>query len=216
MSHQFPNIGLVGEVNEMETMKFLNFRSVPSSPVTEPFQISEFLNKTAIPNPALKAAKWVLGAPTPIQEGLMSPSTEAINLTAGFASGHVTVDGNNLKHIPSISKSLSEVWKTPNKWVPVDSSTIGAEKTVIAHKEPHTRVPDSEIKLSNIILGSPAFVPYKRITPQGKGQGVKYIGIGSNLTTLDSGMARSKRMMTKGEWLRAKASHAAKKAKESC
>ena len=175
MSHQFKNdIGLVGEVNEMETRKFLNFCSVSSSPVTEPVQISEFLNKTPIPNPALEAAKWVLGAPTPIQEGLMSPNTEAINLIAGFASGHITIDGNDLKHIPSISKSLSEVWETPNKWIPVDSSTIGPKKAVIAHKElhknvsrqiaqkePHTRVLDSEIKLSNIILGSPAFVPYK-------------------------------------------------------
>ena len=179
----------------MEMRKFLNFRSVPSSPVTEPVQISEFLNKTPIPNPALKAAKWVPGMPTPIQDGLMNPNTEAINLIVGFASGHVTVDCN--------------------KWVPADSSTIGAKKTVIAHKEPRTRVLDSEIKLSNIIPGSPAFVPYKRITPQGKGQGVKYIGIGSNPTTLDSGMARSKRTMTKEERFRAKASHTAKKAKKA-
>ena len=45
MSHQFKNdIGLVGEVDEMETRKFLNFCSVPSSPVTEPvriFRVSE-------------------------------------------------------------------------------------------------------------------------------------------------------------------------------
>ena len=168
------------------------------------------------------------GGATPIQEGLMSPNTEAINLIAGFASGHVTIDGNNLKHIPSISKSLSEVWETPNKWVPVDSGTIGARKTVIAQKEPHnnvsrqiaqkelcTRVPDSEIKLSNIILGSPAFVPYKRITLKGKGKGTKHISIGSNPTTLDSDMVRSKRMMTKEEWLRAKAKHAAKWAKKT-
>ena len=115
-SHQFKNgIGFVGEVDKMEMKKFLNFHSVPSSPVTEPVQISEFLNKTPIPNPALEAARWVLGAPTPIQEGLMSPNMEAINLIAGFASGHVTIDGNDLKHIPSISKSLSEVWETPNK-----------------------------------------------------------------------------------------------------
>ena len=115
----------------MEMRKFLNFHSVPCSPVTKPVQISEFLNKTPIPNPALEATKWVLGAPTPIQEGLMSPNREAINLIAGFASGHITIDGNYLKHIPSISKSLSEVWETPN---------IGARKTVIAQKEPHNNV----------------------------------------------------------------------------
>ena len=224
MSHQFKNdVGFVGVVDEMETRKFLNFCSVPSSPVTEPVQISEFLNKTPIPNPALKAAKWVPGVPTPIQEGLMSPNMEAINLIAGFASGCVTIDGNDLKHIPSISKSLSEVWETLNKWVPVDSGAIRAKKTVIAHKEPHknvsrqivqkepcTRVSDSEIKLSNIIPGSPAFVPYKWVTPKGKGKGMKYINIGSNPTTFDSDMARFRRMLTKEEWLKVKAKWAKK------
>ena len=186
----------------MEMRKLLNFCSVPSSPVTKPVRISEFLNKTPIPNPALEATKWVSGVPTQIQEGLMSPNTEAINLIAGFANGHITIDGNDLKHVPSISKSLSEVWETPNKWVPVDSSTTGARKTVIvqkkprknvsrqiAQKEPRTRIPDSEIKLSNIIPGSPVFLPYKRSTPKGKGKGTKHISIGSNPTTLDSDMA---------------------------
>ena len=109
------NIGFVGVIIEMEMGKFLNFHSVPSSPVTESVQISEFTNKMPIPNPVLEATKWVQGAPTPIQEGLMSPNTEAINLMAGFASGHVTIDGDDLKQLPSISKSLSEVWETPNK-----------------------------------------------------------------------------------------------------
>ena len=176
-----------------------------------------------IPNPALEATKLVAGVPTPIQEGLMSP-----NLIVGFASGRVTIDRNDLKHVPSISKSLSEIWETPNKWVPVDSGTIGARKTVIAQKEPRknvsrqiaqkelcTRVPDSEIKLSNVIPGSPASVSYKRIAPKGKGKGTKHISIGSNPTTLDSDMVRSKRMMTKEEWLRAKAKHAAKWAKKA-
>ena len=104
----------------------------------------------------------------------------------------------------------------------------GAKMAVIAHKEPHkniskqiaqkepcTRVPDSEIKLSNIILGSPAFVPYKRITPKGKGKGMKCINIGSNPTTLDSDMERSKRTLTKEECLKAKAKHAARQAKKA-
>ena len=111
----------------------------------------------------------------------MSPNTEAINLIAGFASGHVTIDGNDLKHIPSISKSLGEIWETSNKKMIVSGGALRAKKAIIAHKEPrkniskqiaqkepHTRVPDLEIKLSNIIPGSPAFVPYKRITPKGK------------------------------------------------
>ena len=229
MSHQFKyDIGFVGKVDEMEMRKCLNFCSVPCSPITEPVQISEFLNKTPIPNPALEAAKWVPGAPTLIQQGLMSPNLEAINLIAGFASGHITVDGNDSKHIPSISKSLSEVWETPSKWVPVDSGAIGPKKAVITHKEPRknvsrqiaqkeprTRVLDSEIKLSNIIPGSPAFVPYKWVTPKGKGKGMKFINIGSNPTTLDSDMVKSKRMMMKEEQLKAKASHMAKWAKKA-
>ena len=107
MSHQFRiDIGFVGVIDEMETGKFFNFHSVPSLPVTESVQISECLNKMPIPNPVLEATKWVQGASTPIQEGLMNPNTEAINLIAGFASGHVTIDSDDLKHIPSISKSL--------------------------------------------------------------------------------------------------------------
>ena len=86
---------------------------------------------------------------------------------------------------------------------------------VIAQKEPRTSVLDSEIKLSNIIPGSPAFVPYKGITLKGKGKGMKYISIGSNPTTLDSDIARSKRTMMKEEWLKAKAKHVAKWAKKA-
>ena len=75
--------------------------------------------------------------------------------------------------------------------------------------------PDSEIKLSNIILGSLAFVPYKRITTKGEGNGTKHISIGSNPTTIYSDMAPSMRMMMKEEQLRAKAKHAAKWAKKA-
>ena len=42
-------------------------------------------------------------------EAHLGANTEAINLIAGFASGHITIDGNDLRHIPSISKSLNEV-----------------------------------------------------------------------------------------------------------
>ena len=58
-------------------------------------------------------------------------------------------------------------------------------------------------------------MPYKRITPKGKGKGRKYISIGSNPTTLDSDMARSKRTMMKEEQLKAKAKHVAKQAKKA-
>ena len=158
----------------------------------------------------------------------MSSNTEAINLLAGFASGHITIDGNDLKHVPSISKSLSEVWETPDRWVSVDSGAVGGGKMVIsqkelrinvsrqvAQKEPCTRFPDSEIRLSNIIPGSPVFLPYIRITPKGKGKGMKCISIGSKPTTLDSDMVRSKRTMTKEERLKAKAKDAARWAKKA-
>ena len=224
MSHQFRNdFGFVGMVDKMETRKFLNFHSVPSSPVTK------FLNKTPIPNPILKTTKWVQGATTPIQEGLMSPNMETINFIAGFASGHVTIEGNDLKHIPSMSRCLSEVWEAPNKQITVRGGALRAKKTTIAHKEPCkniskqiaqkepcSRVPDSEIKLSNIIPGSPAFVPYKRITSIGKGKGMNYINIDSNPTTLDSDMARSKRTLTKEEWLKAKVKEQSAKVRAKC
>ena len=58
-------------------------------------------------------------------------------------------------------------------------------------------------------------MPYKRITPKGKGKGTKYISIGSNPTTLDSDMARSKRMLMKEEQLKAKTKHVAKWAKKA-
>ena len=44
---------------------------------------------------------------------------------------------------------------------------------------------------------------------------MKYINIGSNPTTLDSDMVTSTRTMTKEEWLKAKAKHAAKGAKKA-
>ena len=145
---------------------------------------------------------------------------EAINLTVGFASGHVTIEYN---------RSLSEVWEIPNKQITVSGGALRAKKATIAHKEPrkniskqiaqkepHTRVLDSEIKLSNIIPGSPAFVPYKRIISKGKGKGTKYINIDSNPTTIDSDMARSKRTLTKEEWLKAKAKELSTKVRAKC
>ena len=35
----------------------------------------------------------------------------------------------------------------------------------LAQQKPHTRVPNSEIRLENIIPGSAAFIPYRHITP---------------------------------------------------
>ena len=90
-------------------------RSVPSSPVVENVQINPFLHKTPTPSTKKETSKWVKGAPTPIREGQLTPNTEALNLLAGFASGEVIMEGNELRHLPSISKSLETIWETPTR-----------------------------------------------------------------------------------------------------
>ena len=90
-------------------------RSVPSSPVVKNIQIKPFLHKTPISSIKTETTKWVKGAPTPIQEGQLTPNTEALNLLVGFASGEVVTEGDELKHLPSISKSLETIWDTPRK-----------------------------------------------------------------------------------------------------
>ena len=51
-------------------------RSVPSSPVVKNVQIKPFLHKTPIPSIKKETTKWVQGAPTPIQEGQLTPVSE--------------------------------------------------------------------------------------------------------------------------------------------
>ena len=158
-------------------------RSVPSSSVVKNVQINLFLHRTPIPSTKKETPKWVKGEPTLIQEGQLTPNTEALNLLAGFASGEVVMEGNKLKHLPSISKSLETIWDTPKRKNTNDSANR-TKKAKIAQKEPrkniskqladqnpHTKVPDSEIKIENIIQDSPSFVPHKIKTPTGKGKG---------------------------------------------
>ena len=90
-------------------------RSVPSSPVVKDVQITPFLHKTPIPSIEKEATKWVQGAPTPIQEGQLTPISETLNLLAGFSSSEVIMEGEELKHIPSISESLESIWDTPER-----------------------------------------------------------------------------------------------------
>ena len=78
--------------------------SVPSSPVVKNVQTKPFLHKTPIPTIKKETTKWVKGAPTSIQEGQLTPITEALNLLAGFSSGEIIMEGNELKHIPSFPK----------------------------------------------------------------------------------------------------------------
>ena len=176
--------------------------SVPSSPVVKNVQIKPFLHKTPIPSIKKETTKWVQGAPTPIQEGQLTPISEALNLLVGFSSGEVIMEGEELKHIPSISESLESIWDTPKR-KNTDGHANRTKKAKIAQKEPckniskqlailkpHTKVPNSEIQIENIIQDSPSSVPYKVNTLPGKGKGVKNIKL--NVAGSASEMAHTK------------------------
>ena len=90
-------------------------RSVPSSPVTENVSIKLFLDRTPIPSLQMESQQWVQGTPTPIQEGQLTPILEALNLLVGFSTGEVVMEGENVKHLPSISESLDSTWNTPKR-----------------------------------------------------------------------------------------------------
>ena len=57
--------------------------------------------------PKISENVWVHGSPMPVVQGSMSPNEQAITLLAGFASGSVTMDGESVKHLPSV----------PEKWI---------------------------------------------------------------------------------------------------
>ena len=86
-------------------------RSVPSSPVDS---IKLFLNRTPIPTlkQVAKSSEFVTGVPTPVQEGQMTPNTEALNLLTGFATGQVIMKDDEVQHIPSISQSWHNLGNT--------------------------------------------------------------------------------------------------------
>ena len=65
----------------------------------------------------------------------------------------------------------------------------------MAEENPRTKVLDLEIRLENIILGSPLFIPYKCEIPKGKGKHVKHIKVNINSTD----MSKTKRTKTKAE-----------------
>ena len=81
------------------------------------------------------------------------------------------------------------------------------KKAKIAQKEPHkniskdlaiqhpcTKIPDSEIKLENIVQGIPSFVPHSVKSSKGKGKGVKNIKLNDSGFALE--MARWKTILT--------------------
>ena len=143
----------------------------------------------------MKSTQWEQGAPTLLQEGQLIPLLEALKLLVGFSTGEVVMEGENMKHLPSISKSLNSIWNTPKR-KNTDGSVNRTKKAKIAQKEPRkniskdlaiqhpsTKISDSEIKLENIVQGSPSFVSHLAKSSKGKGKGVK------NIKLNDSGFA---------------------------
>ena len=197
--------------DKVGTGKSTNTHSVPCSPVTKQVDVKSFLKNTLIPK--MEPQNWVQGVPTPIREGFMSPNMEAVNLLTGFATGRIIVEEGQLKHLPTITESLKMIWETPKRKKDANGGAICTKKAKIAQKESHkniskqlaqqkpsTKVPDSEIKLENIIPGSQTFIPYKHKAPMvtGRGKGVKNIKLNGNNNS-DSDMARTKITETNDE-----------------
>ena len=148
--------------------------SVLCSPVAKDVVKSEFLLKTPVPK--VTEHSWVQGVPTPVIQGSMSPNEQALTLLAGFTSGNVTMDWASVKHLPSnpeksITQTLNEIWGTPkqkrdniNNTGRIKVAQKEPKKSIawqLAEENPRTKIPDLEIRLENIIPGSPLFVPYK-------------------------------------------------------
>ena len=85
----------------------------------------------------------------------------------------------------STGESLSELpWYSPESMKKTDGSAIRSRKAMLAVKapqshsvtnmqaytaqHPHHRIPDSEIRLENIILGSPEYIPYRHVSKNNK------------------------------------------------
>ena len=128
--------------------------------------------------------------------------SEALNLLVGFSTGEVTMEGENMKHLPTISESLETILETPKR-KNIDGSANRTKKAKIAQKvprkglaiqHPRTKVPNSEIKLENIIRGSLLLASQSAKIPRGKGKGNK--GVRLNDSSFASGMAHQKKTLT--------------------
>ena len=93
----------------------ISSNSVPSSPVTKKFLVESVLHQTPTPSTREETEQWKQGAPTPIKEGQLTPMSEALNLLIGFSTGKIMMEGDNVKHLPTISESLNSIWDTPQK-----------------------------------------------------------------------------------------------------
>ena len=105
-------------------------------------------------------------------------------------------------------QTIDEVWGTPTQDNNDDRNIIYTKKAKIAQnapkksiawqlaeENPHTKIPDSKIRLENIIPGSPLFVPYKQEKPKGKGKHVKHIKLDIDFAD----MSKTKCTKTKAE-----------------
>ena len=151
--------------------------SLPCSPVQHP---RSFLLNTPVPNTTLLT--WIQGISTPINEGNLSPNELAVELLAGFSTGKIRMRNDVVEHRPSsdADESIVDILsqldsathhkdQEANNSAPHVSPSVtinNRTKTIAglqAEKNPRTKVPDSEICPENIILGSPMYIPYKRI-----------------------------------------------------
>ena len=161
-------------------------RSLPWSLVqhTKPF-----LPNTPVPSTTLM---WKWGISTPINEGNLSPNELAVELLTAFSTGKIRMRGDVVEHKlssdadESIADILSQLDsdthhedQNVNGPVPHICPDIiinsGTETKLIAGFQakinPQTRVPYSEIHPEKIILGSPVYIPYKKISKDQKGKG---------------------------------------------
>ena len=123
---------------------------------------------------------------------LLTPNQEAITLLSGFAFGQIKMAGDVVQHFPTntisnklqmIGESLQELEEHSLLLKKKIDGSANRNKAIIAKKEPKTKarllaekhprtnIPDCEIRLENIIAGSPAYVPYKKIPKNQKGKG---------------------------------------------
>ena len=183
---------------------------------------------------SVSPSQWQEGVLSPIRRGALTPNKEAFSLSARFASGSVRMDGDVVQHLPimqenkSIGSTLSELlWFTPNT-EKKDGSVIHSKKAKVAkttrkqtkvnklaQKQPHTRITDSDIRIENIIPGSPIYIPYKNIKVTGKSKHSKKIKL-INETGKPVGMAHTKLTLTRDELdqMAARAKCAADRAKK--
>ena len=167
---------------------------------------------------SVSPSQWQEEVLSPIRRGALTPNQEAFSLLARFASGSVRMDGDVMQHLP-ITQGNKCIGSTLSKlpWLilstkKTDGSVTHSKKAKIAkitpkqtkanklaQKQPCTRIPNSDIKIENIIPGSPIYIPYKNIKVTSKGKHSKKIKL-INETDKPVGMAHTKLTLTRKEW----------------